>query len=75
MQELKEFGYRYQEDKENMPQFIWRETSVQHFDTPLGTNALLLTQTTSQALTGREYGSISAIMAVDIGTANCQIAP
>ena len=36
VQELKAFGLLYQDEKDIMPQFIWRETSVQHFDTPLG---------------------------------------
>ncbi len=36
IQELEAFGEQYQRRKSEMPQFLWRQTSVQHFDTPIG---------------------------------------
>lgn len=36
IQELKSFGHVYEELKHQLPQFIWRQTSVQHFKNFLG---------------------------------------
>jgi hypothetical protein len=36
IQELEAFGEQYEQHKQQMPQFLWRQTSVQHFDTPIG---------------------------------------
>ena len=36
IQELEAFGEQYQRHKERMPQFLWRQTSVQHFTTIIG---------------------------------------
>lgn len=51
MQELKAFGLLYQDQKDIMPQFIFRETSVQHFDTPLGMSLHLYFGHTTEELT------------------------
>jgi len=45
IQELEAFGEQYQRQKEQMPQFLWRQTSVQHFDTPIGDHPTHLSAT------------------------------
>ena len=36
MAELDRFGQAYQQYKAELPIFLWRQTSVQHFTTPIG---------------------------------------